>query len=276
MPRRPTPLDVLNATVPLRGLTLAHGLAYGPHARQALDLYRPADARARLPVLVWFHGGAWQSGQRTDCRFVAAPLARRGMLVAVPDYRLFPEVRFPDFLRDAAAAVAHVRRIAAAHGGDPDRIVLAGHSAGAYIAAMLALDARWLGARQGIAGAVGLGGPYDFLPIRRPDISAIFAPARDPRETQPAHFANGDSPPLLLLHGTRDGTCWPRNSLALAARVRAAGGEARVVLYRGTGHIGIVLGFVPWLARCRTLADVSGFVATSLARRPTKAIQPAA
>lgn len=278
MPRLSLPraVDLLNATAPLRGLTVTRGLRYGAHPRQAMDLYRPAGTGARLPVLVWFYGGAWQAGQRQDYRFVAAPLARRGMLVAVPDYRLFPEVRYPDFLHDAAAAVTQVRRIAAAHGGDPDRIILAGHSAGAYLAAMLAVDASWLGDRAGIAGAVGLAGPYDFLPFVGDDISAIFSTVPDLRETQPAHYARGDGPPLLLLHGTRDDTVWPRNSLALAARVRAAGGQAEVRLYRGIGHTAILLGLLPWFAACRTLGDVNGFVARSLARGAARAIEPAA
>lgn len=276
MPKLPDRVDLLNATVPLRGLTVARGLPYGAHPRQAMDVYRPADGGAGRPVVVWFYGGAWQSGRRQDYRFVAATLARRGMVVAVPDYRLFPEVRFPAFLHDAAAAVAHVQQRAAEWGGDGGRVVLAGHSAGAYIAAMLALDRRWLGAaRRGIAGAAGLAGPYDFLPIRGADIRAIFAPASDPRETQPAHFATADAPPLLLLHGTRDDTCWPRNSLALAARLRAAGARAEAVLYPGIGHIGIVLGFVPWLARCPVLRDVERFVSRSLSPRATRAIEPA-
>jgi acetyl esterase/lipase len=272
----PAPVDMLNATVTLRGLAVAQGIPYGAHPRQAMDVYRPARQGERLPVLVWFYGGAWRSGRRQDYRFVAAGLARRGILVAVPDYRLFPEVRYPDFLHDAAEAVARVRSLAPGWGGDPARTVLAGHSAGAYIAAMLALDARWLGAREGLAGAVGLAGPYDFLPIHDEEVRAIFAAAHDLRETQPIGHAAAGVPPLLLLHGTRDSTCYPRNSLALAARVRAMGGTADAVLYPGTGHIGIVLGFVPWLARCPTLPDVERFVSASLAPAPSQAIQPAA
>ena len=277
MPFRLAPIDLLNAAASLHGLAVERDLAYGSHPRQLLDLYRPAAGPDGLPVLVWFYGGAWQSGRRQDYRFVAARLARRGMLVAVPDYRLHPEAGYPAFLQDAAAAVAHVRRHAAAWGGDPGRIVLAGHSAGAHIAAMLALDRRWLGLRDGIAGAVGLAGPYDFLPIQGPDIRAVFAAAAaDLRETQPIHHADGTAPPLLLLHGTRDRTCYPRNSLALAARIRAAGGRAEAVLYPGIGHIGIVLGFVPLLARCPTLIDVDRFVRSALAPSRAAAIQPAA
>lgn len=276
MPIRLAPIDLLNAAAGLRGLIVERDLMYGGHPRQRLDLYRPAGGPDGLPVVVWFYGGAWQTGRRQDYRFVAARLARRGMLVAVPDYRLYPEAGYPAFLHDAAAAVAQVRRLAAARGGDAGRIILAGHSAGAYIAAMLALDRRWLGAREDIAGAVGLAGPYDFLPIQGADIRAVFAGAADLRETQPIHHADGTAPPLLLLHGTRDRTCYPRNSLALATRTRAAGGRAEAVLFPGVGHIGIVLGFVPLLARCPTLPFVDRFVRGALVPARPAAIQPAA
>ncbi len=276
MPILPAPLDLLNAAVPLRGIEVIHGVTYGAHPRQVMDIYRPAGGSASLPVLAWFYGGAWQSGRRQDYRFVAATLARRGFLVAVPDYRLHPEAGYPAFLHDAAGAVAMLRRRAAAWGGDAGHVVLAGHSAGAYIAAMLALDRRWLGARDGIAGAVGLAGPYEFLPIQGADIRAVFAAAPDLRETQPISHADGTGPKLLLLHGMRDRTCYPRNSLALAARVRAAGGDARAGLYPRIGHVGILLGLVPWLARCPVLADLEGFARGSLAPAEGRAIEPAA
>ncbi len=269
----PDPVSLLNATATLRGLTLLRDIAYGAHRRQAMDVYRPA-AGERLPVLVWFYGGAWQNGRRQDYRFVAAPLARRGMVVVVPDYRLNPEVQYPAFLRDAADAVAVARDRAAEWGGDPSRVVLAGHSAGAYIAMMLALDRRWLGAGAGISGAVGLAGPYDFMPILGPDVRAVFGAAAERADAQPITHAHRGAPPLLLLHGTRDRVCYPRNSLALATRMRAAGGRADAVLYRRTGHVGIVLGCVPWVARCPTLRDVERFVSGSLSPAHMRAIEP--
>jgi acetyl esterase/lipase len=265
--RRLAPVDLLNATISTRGLTLAAGIAYGPDARHRLDVYRPAAASA-LPVVVFFYGGAWQTGHRQDYPFVAAALARAGMVVAVPDYRKLPQARFPAFLHDCARAVAFVRRMAPRWGGDPSRVFLVGHSAGAYNAAMLALDPRYLDAagdsRAALAGMAGLAGPYDFLPLLTDDIRDVFRPAADLRETQPIHHADRHGPPMLLLHGARDNTCYPRNALALAMRVRAAGGVAEARIYPRVGHIGIVLGFVPylrWLAP--TWADVVGFVSAT-------------
>ena len=262
--RRP-PAEALNATIATDGLSVRHGIAYGPAARQAMDVWRPEGAAAGLPVVVFFYGGAWQNGRRQDYRFVAATLARRGMVVVVPDYRLFPQARFPAFIEDAALAVAAVRCAAPGWGGDADRVFLAGHSAGAHIAAMLALAPRFLAAvgedRAHLAGMVGLAGPYDFLPIQDEDIRAVFAGAADPRETQPVAHVDGRNPPMLLLHGGADRTCYPRNSLALAARVRAAGGAAEARIAPGVGHIGIVLGFAPLFGfRSSAVEDVAAFV----------------
>ena len=262
---RCSPADALNATIATEGLAVHRAIPYGPAPRQAMDVWRPAGDASGLPVVVFFYGGAWQGGRRQDYPFVAASLARRGMVVVVPDYRLFPQVRYPVFIEDAALAVAAVRLQARSWGGDPDRVFVAGHSAGAYIAAMLALKPRWLAAagqdRARLAGMVGLAGPYDFLPIQGEDISAIFSSAADLRDTQPVSHVDGRNPPLLLLHGARDATCYPRNSLALAARVRAAGGPAEARIYKGVGHIGLVLGFAPLLRfRSPVFDDVSAFV----------------
>ncbi len=273
-------MELLNATIDVRGLAGASGLAYGRHPRQRLDVYRPAAVAGPLPVVVFFYGGAWQSGAREDYLFVAATLARAGMVVAVPDYRVLPAACFPGFLEDCARAVAHARREAPHWGGDPERLFVIGHSAGAYNAAMLALDPRYLRAvgdsRDRLAGMVGLAGPYDFLPFLTDDIRAVFAAAADPRETQPVAQVDGGNPPLLLLHGGRDDTCYPRNSLALASRVRAAGGVAEAKLYRGLGHIGIIAAIAPLLRwRAPVLADVVAFITGTLARPAGHAIEPA-
>jgi acetyl esterase/lipase len=264
------PVDLLNATVSKRGLAVERAIAYGPEPRQALDIWRPAPSAtgsaAPLPVVVFFYGGAWQEGARGDYAFVAADLARHGHVVVVPDYRVHPQARYPAFLQDAAAAIAAARRLAPHHGGDPARLVLMGHSAGAHIAAMLALDPRWLAEvgedRSRIAGLVGLAGPYDFLPIERPDIIEVFAPAPDPLETQPVTFADRNAPPALLLHGTADTTVLPRNSQSLAARLAEAGVPATLRLYEGVGHVGIVLGFArATRGASPALQDAAGFIA---------------
>lgn len=252
-----TPVDALNATIPLEGLAVTRGVAFMDGPRGRMDVWRPARAEGPLPVVVFFYGGSWRGGARGDYRFVAAGLARRGMVVVVPDYRLFPEVRFPSFLEDGARAVAEVRRRAAEWGGDPDRIVLAGHSAGAWIAAMLALDTPW---HVPSAGLVGIAGPYDFDPGAYDTTRDVFA-GTTRQASQPIGFADAAAPPMLLLHGAADTTVEPRNSQALAARVAAEGGRAVLRVYPGVGHVGIVASFAPlFRGRAPALDDMAAFV----------------
>jgi acetyl esterase/lipase len=261
-----SPLRAFNAIVPQdRGaVPVERGSAYGSHPRQRVDLYRPRAWRAgqeRLPIIVFLYGGSWQEGERQGYAFAARGLADAGFLVAVPDYRLVPEVRFPAFLEDAAAAVRWVRANAARLGGDAERIVLVGHSAGAYNAAMLAVDERWLGEdRRAVRGLVGLAGPYDFLPLDIPVTIAAFGQELDAARTQPINFASRGDPPALLLHGALDTTAYPRNSERLASLLRNAGVDARVKLYPKVGHVGIVTALArPFRGRAPVLQDVVAF-----------------
>jgi acetyl esterase/lipase len=172
-------------------------------------------------------------------------LASRGIITIIPDYRVYPDVRYPAFLHDNALAVSYVKRHAAEWGGDPRRLFLIGHSAGAYDAAMLAIDRRWLGQvgldpRRDLAGVVGLAGPYDFLPLRDAKLKIIFGPEDRWGDTQPINHVDGHSPPLLLLAGGRDETVDPGNSTRLAAAVRKRGGEASAQIYPGLGHVSLL------------------------------------
>jgi acetyl esterase/lipase len=213
------------------------------------------------PVIVFFYGGSWNSGRRQGYAFAARALAARGFVVVVPDQRLVPEVHYPDFLRDCAAAVRWARGQARRYGGDGERIVLVGHSAGAYNAAMLALDPDLLGAdRSAIRGFAGLAGPYDFLPLDDAATVAAFGRWPRPAETQPIRYAGPGAPPALLLHGADDTRVKPRNSRALAARLEAAGADVRLKLYPGLGHVGILTALaMPFRRRAPVLADLAAF-----------------
>jgi acetyl esterase/lipase len=236
--------------------------AYGALPTQRLDVHR-TDGAAPAPIAVFLYGGRWQEGRREDYRFVGAALAARGILVVVPDYRRYPDVRFPGFVEDAALAVAWTRGHAREFGGDPDRIVLIGHSAGAHIAALLATDARFL-ARHGLRprdlrGVVGIAGPYDFLPLTDPDLRAVFGDEVDWEASQPVHFVDGDEPPFLLLHGDADRSVGPHNSEYLAARLHAVAGKVEHRVYPDVGHVRILSAFrFPRLAP--TLRDSADFI----------------
>lgn len=263
-----SPLRLFNTLTPSDGgvRTVARDLAFGPGPRQAMDVYAPSrTGSAPRPLVVFFYGGSWNSGERRDYGWAGRALAAQGFVTAVPDYRLVPEGRFPGFVEDGAAAVARLRAEASRLGGDPDRILLCGHSAGAYIALMLACDRRWL-QRAGVPvaalrGAAGLAGPYDVFPFDAGSTRAAFGHTPDGRQTQPITFVNGDEPPLWLATGDEDETVRPRNSVALAERVKAAGGRAEVKLYPGVDHIGIALALSrPFRGRAPVLADLTAFI----------------
>lgn len=237
-----SPLGAFNRFAPRdparRGPT---NVAYGPDPRQRLDLYAPRTKAVRpWPLLVFFYGGAWNSGRRQDYEWTGQALASRGFLVAVVDHRLVPQVRYPAFVEDGALAVARVRQLAAGLGGDPGRIAVSGHSSGAYVASMLALDPRWLAQAGVVAGKVrafaGLSGPYDFYPFDVPASVDAFGQAPEPRLTQPVNLDLSAAPPVFLAHGSRDATVFPRNSQALAAALRAAGRPVELKVYDGLDH----------------------------------------
>jgi acetyl esterase/lipase len=259
------PVDLLNATVPTRDLVITRDIPYGDTARQKLDIYVPKDAKPNAPVVVFFYGGAWQDGDKKDYLFVAQALASTGAVVVVPNYRTYPEVTFPGFLDDGAAATAWTVHNIAKYGGDPGTVYLSGHSAGAYIAIMLVLDRDYF-AKAGIAdvklaGGIGISGPYDFLPITREDVKPIFEVVPDMAVTQPITYARSDAPPLLLLSGDADTTVGAYNSRHLASKVTLLGGRVEDHYYPGVQHVGSVLALTSWFrGRAPVLADIQAFI----------------
>lgn len=261
-----SPLGLVNAVSPAGEVRVTQDIAYAPGERRQLDIYQPAGSAANAPVIVFFYGGNWVSGKRSDYAFVGRALAARGFVVVVPDYRLYPQVRYPDFLVDGAQALAWTRRAIGAHGGDPGKIYLMGHSAGAYNAAMLALDPRWLNA-QGldpsiVRGWIGLAGPYDFLPVQNRTTRPVFLYPDTPADSQPARHVSGKAPPALLIAARSDDTVNPaRNTGALAARLRAAGVPVQELYYDGVSHTTLVASLSNSLRRLApTLDAVDGFV----------------
>lgn len=256
--------DVLNATVSDDDVSETRDVRYAAGERHTLDVYRPRLTGGGLPLVVFIYGGGWNSGSKDTYAFVARPLVRRGMVVVVPDYRVSPQVAYPTFLEDNAKAVAWAFAHAAELGADPARIVLVGHSAGAFNVAMLALDPRWLRAagvsRDRLAGAAGLAGPYRFLPSSDPDVIPVFG-ADNTAANEPYAFADGRGPPMFLAAGTEDTTVMPRNTTELAARIRERGGRVTTKSYPGVGHIGLITAFAPlFQGRAPVLEDVAAFV----------------
>ncbi len=261
-----SPLGALNAIGPRDAgvRRTARGVAYGSDPRQALDVYAPTSRGGPWPTLVFFYGGNWASGSRDLYAWAAQALAARGFVVAVPDYRLVPDVHFPAFIEDAAAATARVAEIASVHGGDPARLGVIGHSAGAHLAMMITLDRRYMagvGAPGLIRAAVGLAGPYDFLPFDVPASRNAFGRAPDPTLTQPVTFARADAPPVWLGHGTADTVVHAEDTTILCDRIRTAGGRCEARLYEGLSHEDLIATFSPLFRRkAPVLHDAAAFL----------------
>jgi acetyl esterase/lipase len=260
-----SPLSIINRWAPSDTYKLTSGIAYGPRDRNHLDVYVPVRAVGKAPVVVFFYGGNWNSGERGDYLFVGEALAARGFIVVIADYRLYPEVRFPDFLDDCALAVKWTLDHIAEHGGDTQRLFLMGHSAGAYNAAMLALNPQRLRNvgvdAAAIRGLIGLAGPYDFLPIQDEIARKVFGYPDTPRITQPIDFASRLAPRALLITGSNDDTVNPGNSTRLAERLRREGVSVKHIIYPDISHR-LLMGSIsiPFRRSAPTLKDVAAFI----------------
>lgn len=262
-----SPVGLLNGASKLAGdpaRLAAAGVAFGEDPRLRLDVWAPRERGGPCPVVVFFYGGGWDSGSRTDYGFVGRAFAARGFVTIVPDYRLVPNVRFPTFVEDAAKAVRWTRDHVAQFGGDASRINLSGHSAGAYIAAMLALDPHYLRDAgvdpAAIRAAALLSGPYDFYPFTEQRGRAAFGAWPRPGETQPINFARAGAPPMLLMHGTADTVVRPGNSRRLAAALAKAGAPVELKLYPGKSHIDTIKSLSPlFRGTTSALADSIAF-----------------
>lgn len=240
-----SPVNLLNAMVPSHGFTTQCDIAYGDLQRQRLDIYLPTQRAAKgNPVVVFFYGGGWEGGDKKDYKFVGEALSSQGITVVIPDYRVYPEVMFPDFVDDAAAAVAWTRANIQRYAGDERQLFIVGHSAGAHIASLLALNPEYLKkyalTPDNIQGMIGLAGPYDFLPLKSDTLKIIFGPQNQRWQSQPINYVSGENPPMLLLVGERDLTVWPRNSYRLADKITEEGGNVELLKFPDYGHVSMV------------------------------------
>lgn len=251
-----SPLKALNAFTPGGTYNESADLSYGNDPRNRLDVYTPIDAPADAPVVVFFYGGSWNSGSRSDYSFVGEALASRGIVAVLVDYRLYPQVHYQGFLEDSAQAVSWTRAHIGRYGGDPSRLYVMGHSAGGYNAAMLALDPKWLAAvsmkPSMLSGWIGLAGPYDFLPIENPEVKPVFFFPDSPPDSQPINHVSSASPPALLIAARDDTVVNPeRNTGAMARSLRALDVPVREFYFSKPGHATLVAAFsrpMRWLA----------------------------
>jgi acetyl esterase/lipase len=265
-------LGVLNALLPKDSgsTTAASDVAYGKDPRQKLDVYTPTDpAQTQRDVVVFVYGGSWASGARGDYSFAGRAFASNGFVTVVGDYRLVPDHPYPDFVKDTASVVAWAHSNAARFGGNPDRIFLVGHSAGAYNAAMVAFAPEFLQAEgvpsTVVKGFAGLAGPYDFLPLDADASVAAFGhlPPAELQRSQPVNRIARETyaPPAFLATGADDTTVRPRNTERLAQVLRENGHSAETVTYPDLGHVGLVLSLTrPLRGKAPALEDVVAFI----------------
>ncbi|MEO7494448.1 MAG: alpha/beta hydrolase [Massilia sp.] len=271
-----SPVKTINALTPIAGADIPHNIAYGANPRYRLDIYRPAGNAIGQPVVVFFYGGNWTSGERANYAFIGRALAARGIVAVIPDYRLYPEVSYPDFLDDSAAALAWTQREITRFGGDPRQLFAMGHSAGAYNASMLALDAQWL-RKQGsspaaLRGWIGLAGPYDFLPIENKTARPVFHFPNTPPESQPVRHVSAGAPPALLIAASDDKLVNPtRNTGNMARLLRERGVPVTERYYDHLSHT-LLIGSIsaPLRLLAPTLDDIERFVKSppAAARQP--------
>jgi acetyl esterase/lipase len=242
---------------------IGDGVPYADGPRKKLDVYAPKNPTGKAPVLFFIYGGGWDHGDRADYQFVGNAFASRGFVVVIADYRLYPEVRYPDFLEDCAQALKWVQDNIATYGGDTDRLFLAGHSAGAYNAVMLALDNSFFhdnGVTMAVRAVAALSGPYDFYPFEYDEVRNTFGAAKSPEGTQPINLVTPEDPPMFLAAGTHDPIVRIQNSQNLARKLRAAGDWVTEKYYDGFGHMEPVLAIgAMWRWRMPVLDDMVAF-----------------
>lgn len=266
-----SPLSIINRLTPSDTYRVASGISYGPLDRQRLDVYSPLHVADQAPIVVFFYGGNWNSGTRSDYLFVGEALASQGFVVVIADYRLYPEVHFPVFLDDCARAVRWAFEHAAEYGGNTSNLYLMGHSAGAYNAAMLALNPEYLGNvgvdNKRIHGLIALAGPFDFLPLQSDVTKGVFGYPDTPLSTQPIQFVSRFAPPAFLATGADDDVVDPGNSVRLAARLHSMGVKVIEVVYPHLGHRTIIGALsVPLRHFSPVLEDVVKFVKMPLSK----------
>ena len=254
-------LLILNLLAPVE-VQVDKGRAYAAGESHQADIYRPSGPGPH-PVVVFLYGGGWRSGSKEDVAYVGAAFARRGFVTVIPEYRHVPAASLPDILNDNAAAVAWTLAHAAEFAGDPHRVVIVGHSSGAWAAAMLGLDAAWLEragtSPEALAGIVGLSGPYAVAALTDPQDRQVFAGSD--RALQPINHAAGPHPAMLLLTGAADRDVKPSGTVALAEKLQRSAGTQQVRIYPGLGHGDMVEALsVPFSLHASVAKDICRFV----------------
>lgn len=258
-------LFIANTLAAMDDYEVARDIRYGEATDEVLDVYQPAGADKR-PVVVFFYGGCWGACMdytRESYEFVAQAFTSQGYVVVVPDYQHYPDTRYAGIMQSAASTARWVKNNIAEYGGDPERVLLSGHSAGAHMAAMLIMDEQWLvdKEREAFSGFIGFAGPYDFLPLTEDYQYELFGPEENYPASQPINFVDGNEPPMLLLHGTDDTKVRPKNTRNLAIRLLENNSPVLSYIYEGIGHADMIASLArPLRDRKPVMEDINNFL----------------
>jgi acetyl esterase/lipase len=239
---------------------------YADGKRKRLDIYAPKEQTGLAPVVMFIYGGAWRAGDKFEYEFAGRALAAQGFVTVVPDYRVGSQVVYPEFLEDNAQAMKWIEDNIERYGGDKNRFFVAGHSAGAYNAVMLALDSSFrqeYGVTMPIRAVAGISGPYNFYPFEYNEVRETFGGAPNPEGTQPINLVTAESPPMLLMSGTQDPIVRVENTQALAQKLKSLGVWVTEKYYQGFGHLEPVIAMgalMRW--RMPVLQDMVEFYST--------------
>ncbi|VAW73839.1 hypothetical protein MNBD_GAMMA12-3703 [hydrothermal vent metagenome] len=266
-------LKIVNTLAKNKGYTLVSDIAYGTHSLNKLDLYLPKHhSNKAKATVIFFYGGCWGyclKFRKESYLFIGQALANKGHIVAVVNYRTYPQVKFHTLIRDAAKSIEWVKQNISRYSGNPNSIFLMGHSAGGHMAATLAYDRQYLKPTtwKSIKGMIGLAGAYDFHPFKQDYQFKIFSPKSNYRNSQPIRFITGKEAPSLLLYGSKDQVVQPRNINKLSKVIRKKNGIVETHFYKRISHAGLVASLSRPFQRSRpVLNDIHHFIQKYISR----------
>ena len=269
-----SPLAIVNGITSSGGVGVSKDILYGDEPSQDLDVYYPKPLAQAMktqsaitniyPMVVFVHGGSWESGSKEQYAFVGQSLAQAGYVTAVINYRKAPDHVYPDYVKDAAQAIAWSINNAVSLHADPARLAVMGHSAGAFNAVAAVANEDFL-APYGvkptdIATVVGIAGPYSY-DFRKFSSASAFGANATPDQVMPDRQIKGAQPPYLLLTAEKDQMVHATNTTKMTQALQAAGVSVKTSEIKGASHATSIGAMAPPL---RWINDVRAQVVTYL------------
>ncbi|XID75472.1 alpha/beta hydrolase [Alkanindiges sp. WGS2144] len=240
--------------ITFKNFNARYNIAYGHEQRQKLDVYQPLETGSNTqpwPVILFVHGGSWKAGDKDEYLFVGESFTRAGYVTVVMNYRLAPVHQYPDYIRDTAQAIQWINQHIARYGGNPNQIVVVGHSAGAFNVVETVDNKRWLAEVNvpvsSIKAVVGIAGPYSY-DFRGGDTHTAFPADAVPDQVMPDRHVRADAPPHLLLIGSKDHFVKASNAYKMQEALQKHQVPVQIEVIKGANHISIMAAVASRLA----------------------------